>query len=433
MPWIAHHPRHVLVGGAIVMLIGSYFTWSLPYDQNLLHLQSQKIDSVRWETKLLARTGDSGWNAISIASSREEALDLKRRYEQLGVVARVEQAASLVPGEQDRKLPRIERLSLRLAGLPERDTAIRHPAPDEASLMRDLRALAAEQIAVAPFVAVLDEQTSAERSRTLAAFDREWSGAIWDQLHRLRQTTTARPIAVSDLPIEIRERLVGSSGKWLVRAYASENLWEPSALARFVEQVRTVDPEATGKPFGTLEGLRSMTTGYLHAGLYALLAIVVVLTLDFRSSRCVLLALLPLGMGMVLALGVMHLLGLPLNPANLVSLPLIVGVGIDNGVHVLHDYISRSRDRAYRLSSATGRGILIAALTTIIGFATLMTSRHEGMFGLGLILTLGVTGCMLASLIVLPAALCLWDRRRLAQAHPHGHRSPADKLRAINH
>lgn len=430
---MAHHPRHVLTAGAIVMLISGCFAWSLPYDQNLLHLQSQKIDSVRWETKLLARTGDSGWNAISIAGSREEALDLKARYEQLGVVARVEQAASLVPGEQERKLPRMERLSQRLAGLPERETAIKLPTPDEAVMMRNLRALAAEVTSAAPCVALLDEQTSAERTRALAAFNQAWAGAIWDQLHRLRQTTTPRPITVDDLPIEIRERMIGSSGKWLVRAYASENLWEPSALARFVEQIRAVDPEATGKPFGTLEGLRSMTTGYLHAGLYALLAIMVVLAIDFRSSRCVLLALLPLGMGMLLALGVMRLLGLPLNPANLVSLPLIVGVGIDNGVHVLHDYLSRSRDRAYRLSSATGRGILIAALTTIIGFATLMTSRHEGMFGLGLILTLGVTGCMLASLIVLPAALCLWDRRRLAQTHPHGYDMLANRRRAIYH
>ena len=101
------------------------------------------------------------------------------------------------------------------------------------------------------------------------------------------------------------------------------------------------------------------------------------------------------------------LAGLPLNPANMIALPLILGVGADNGVHVLHDFRSRVRNKHYALRFATGRAILVAGLTTVLGFGTLMISRHQGMASLGLMLTLGVSCCMLASLTFLPAVLRL--------------------------
>src|SRR5205814_1398795 len=91
----------------------------------------------------------------------------------------------------------------------------------------------------------------------------------------------------------------------------------------------------------------------------------------------------------------------------------IVGVGVDNGVHVLHDYRSRDRRRAYRLGPATGRGVLVAGLTTVLGFGTMLIARHEGMASLGLALTIGVSCCMVAALLLLPAALHLRDRARL--------------------
>src|SRR5262249_28468313 len=210
------------------------------------------------------------------------------------------------------------------------------------------------------------------------------------------------------------ERFVSPSGRWLLRVYAREDLWEYDAMRRFVVELRTVDPEATGKPFGTLEGLDAMNSGFLWAGLYALGAIVFVLGLDLRSIAGLGLSLLPLATGMVCALGFLGLFGLPLNPANLIALPLIVGVGVDHGIHVLHDYRRRDPSRPYRLSRPIGRGVLIKAMTTLLGLGMLMLSRHVGLFGLGLTLTLGVGFSRVTALVVLPAVLTLMSRRRLA-------------------
>jgi predicted RND superfamily exporter protein len=168
-----------------------------------------------------------------------------------------------------------------------------------------------------------------------------------------------------------------------------------------------VDPKATGKPFSTVEGLKSMKNGFQWAGFYALLVITLILLIDFRSPRRTLLALTPLAMGVLLSLGIMGLFGLPLNPANMIAFPLILGVGVDNGVHILHDFLMRRREGKNTISYAIGRGVLVKALTTMIGFGTLMISSERGLMGLGFILTLGVGCCMLASLVFLPALLGL--------------------------
>jgi predicted RND superfamily exporter protein len=211
----------------------------------------------------------------------------------------------------------------------------------------------------------------------------------------------------------LRERYLGRNGKWLLRVFAKESLWEFEPLQRFVAEIKAADPEACGRPFATLEGLKAMRDGFLWAGLYALIAMVLVLMLDFGSVKHMLVALSPLAMGMIASLGILALAGVALNPANMIAFPLILGVGADNGVHVMHDFRERNRAKRYALSYATGRGIMVAALTTILGFGTLMISSHRGLASLGLALTLGVTICMLTALVFLPALLNLISGRRL--------------------
>jgi uncharacterized protein len=141
--------------------------------------------------------------------------------------------------------------------------------------------------------------------------------------------------------------------------------------------------------------------------LYALFAIVAVFYVEFRSLGRTLLGLAPLAMGLIMSLGVMSLFGLPLNPANMIALWLILGVGADNGIHVLHDYVFHKGRGQYTLRHSTGMGIMVKALTTIIGFGALMTAQHRGLASLGLIVTLGVGCCMLTALVFLPPLLRL--------------------------
>jgi hopanoid biosynthesis associated RND transporter like protein HpnN len=423
LPFLARSPRWVLAGGLAALAVLAVYAGRVGYDHNLLHMQADGLESVRWEQKLIDRTAGASWCALSVADSPAEALALKARYEQLPAVSRVVEVASLVPADQDRKLDLLRDVQQRLRGLPARGSTITPLPYSPRELVREINFLIgalAPQAPVSPQpilekllrnLAELRDHpvlaSGALAQERLGEFGRRLAGDLLEDLHRLRDVSAPGRIALDELPAALSERFVGKTGKWLVQAYARDGLWDIGPLAHFVAQARTVDPEATGKPFGTLEGLKAMQHGFAWAGVYALAVIVAVLWADFRTVRHTLLALAPLAVGVVITLGVMGLMGVPLNPANMIGLPLIVGVGVDNGVHVLHDYRARARGRSYTLAATTGQGIAVSALTTVLGFGTLMVARHKGLVGLGLVLTLGVSGCMVAALVLLPAFLRL--------------------------
>jgi hopanoid biosynthesis associated RND transporter like protein HpnN len=424
---LTRRPRVVLgVAAALTLALGVPALWSR-YDHNILNMQSPRLDSVKWEHELIDRAGGECWFAVTMTTTPEEALALKARYEALPSVSQVREAASLVPRDQDRKLELLRDIQQRLRRLPKRGTVIEHAAPvlDDVNQAGARLLAALSRLPTTPMVAelraavqdVLDHAQrlpAAEAARRLRHFQQRMTGDLIEDLHCLRDVSTPAPIQVADLPASLRERYISQTGKWLLCVFARESLWEYEPLERFVAEVQAADPEACGRPFSTLAGLNAMRDGFLWAGFYALVAMVVVLLLDFGNLKYTLMALLPLAMGLVATLGILTLCGVSLNPANMIALPLIMGVGADNGVHVLHDYRDRDRRCRYLLNRATGRGILVAALTTILGFGTLMIAQHRGLASLGLMLALGVGCCMAAALVVLPTLLSALSDQRVA-------------------
>jgi uncharacterized protein len=421
LPALARRPRWVIGVSLALTAVLAVFAFRITYDHNLLNLQARGLDSVKWELTLVNHTRGASWHAVSYTATPEEALALKGRYEALPEVSLVVTAAAMVPGDQPAKLDMLRDLHHRLRHLPARGAAIPHELPSAHVLSDRLESLRTvlEPFAAADSLALpaqlrgglwalhqriegMDRGLAGQR---LKEFEEALTRDLADDLHRLRAVTTPSPITVDDLPPSFRERYVGKTGKWLLRVFARDCLWEHGPLQHFVDVIRTIDPQATGQPFGTLEGLRGMKDGFQWAGLYALAAIVLIFLADFRDVRHTLWALAPLAMGVIMSLGIMGLCGLPLNPANMIAFPLILGVGAVYGVHVVHDFLGQRTGRSYTLSFIIGRAILVMALTNMISFGTLTISGHRGLAGLGFILALGVSCCMLTALVFLPAML----------------------------
>jgi hopanoid biosynthesis associated RND transporter like protein HpnN len=429
LPRLLGRPRWVVGLGLGVTAVMAVCATRVTYDHNLLHLQAQSLDSVQWELKLIDHTEGASWHTLSYTSTQEEALELKHRFEKLPVVQRVVTAADMVPLEQDRKLEQLRDIQARLRRLPPRRALLAHAPPNPADLKARLARLEASLAAgpgPSPLTArlaaslrglqgQLDVLVPAEAARRLLRLEQLMTRDLAEDLYRLREVSTPEPITVADLPPSLRERYLGKNGKWLLQVFGNESLWEFAPLKQFVEQVRAVDPDATGKPFSTLEGLIAMKKGFEMAGWYALAAMAIVLLLDLRNLWHTVLALAPLALGIVCAVGVLGLLGLPLNPANMLAFPLILGVGADNGVLIIKDY-RQQRRRLYNLSLPMGRGVLVVALTTILGFGSLMISRHRGLASLGLVLIIGVSCCMVTALVFLPAVLRLLSGRKQREA-----------------
>ncbi len=411
-------PGWLLIGcvvATVLMGLGTPFVW---YDHNLLNLQSQGLESVDLERKLLADSDQNTWFAISVADDVPNLLKRKAQFLKLPSVDRVEEIASLVGLDNPDQSQRLADLRRRLDKLPASVQLI--PVEQPAHLARAVQGLhqaAMASPALAPLAArllsvrdLLFATRPEDYFSRLSRYQQSLAGDTFAELKSLRDAAETAPPDFRDLPESLVARFHSSSGKHVLKVYGRGDIWDRPTLEAFVADLRTVDPEVTGEPLQAFEASREMKESYQTAMLYAFIGSCIVLALDFRRISSVLLALLPLGVGMLQMFGLMGWLGVPLNPANMIVLPLIFGIGIDEGVHIIHDY--RGQSGAYRMSNSVAVSVLLSSLQEIVGFGSLMVSEHQGLQSLGRVLTLGMFCSMLTSLVMLPALLAWMSRRR---------------------
>ena len=408
-------------GALVVAMIPLLF--HLRYDSNLLHLQNQNLQSVYWQNRLLEKCPQASWHAVVVAKDAAMAIGLAEKLKNLPEVASVAETASLNPEESAERQLIIQRLQIALGKLPPRNKPLPIAAISPARLLGDVRQFrvwldseeagkreipASSQVAAGlELVEIALVEPSSTLTKRLVEFDNRVVGDLIAQLHDLRDCTNPKPLVPADLPENLLERFQ-AKGHYFLRVFPAMDTWDYDGIKQFTNAVSKVAPTATGKPFTTRLGLEQMKSSFVQAAIYAFLAILVVIFLELRSIGLVLLALLPLITGILLSLGFMSWLGISLNPANMIGLPLLVGIGIDNGLHLVHDY--KGQAGAYRLDPAMFRGISIASATTALGFACLVTSSHQGLASLGMLLTAGVVSCSFCALLLLPAVFRLLTR-----------------------
>jgi len=418
---VMRYPRFAVLASLAAILLTASGVHDLEYDHNLLNMQPEGLESVELEKKLLTECDQSVWYALSIADSREDLLAMQEKFEALPTVERVDQIASLLPTDEQRKRPAIEQIRSRLVDLPERPPQI---PVDRIENLGEILAWAQAEVSKRP--GGLRAAWHLEQSRdilrrmppetctqVLAGFQQESAGELLSRMHALQAVSQPEPPRLEDLPASLVDRFVGSSGKQLLKIYGRGDIWDFDALKKFVTDVRSVDPRVTGHPLQAYEASLEMKRSYEEAALYSAIVILFVLWFDFRNLTHSFLAVLPLVAGMLQTLGIMGLVGIPLNPANLIGIPLVFGIAVDYGVHIVHDYLERPG--TYRISPSTANSVLVDALTTILGFGALMVASHRGLESLGRVLTLGVTSCTITSLVFLPAVLRMLPRREAAE------------------
>ncbi len=424
--WLAYgqrFPRTTLMGSVVLTVLLASGLSELHYDHNLLNLQAEGTDSVQWERRLMAESDRSLWFALSVARDREELRERTARFRALPCVSHVEEIASLLADDVEHKRPAIKSIHERLRALPAGPPQIPAAPPDKLQRLVTQWRERLETDRTPPDLdrrlnaisELLAKESPARIHRRLAGFVQQQAHDLHAMLTHLRSVSNPEPPRPSDLPAGLVRRYLGQTESWLIKVYGRSSLWNMDALRDFVRDVRSVDPEATGHPLQAFEASRQMLRSYLKAGLYSLVAVTLVLFMDLRRVRHVLLAMFPVTLGLLHMFGLLGLLGIPLNPANMIVLPLILGIGIDDGVHVVHDY--RMQRGAFCIRRSTATAIVMTSLTSMIGFGSLMIASHRGLESLGRVLTLGVASCLITSLWTLTAWLS-WISRR--QGRPRG-------------
>jgi hypothetical protein len=214
------------------------------------------------------------------------------------------------------------------------------------------------------------------------------------------------------VPKDLRDQFIGKTGKVQVMVYPKGELWNRPALTKFLTECRSLGVPVTGPPVEYYEMTKLMREGFDKAAIYACVAVYLLLLVDFRRFKAATLTMVPDLLGTVWMVGLMGICGMSFNPANLMVLPLIIGIGLANGVHVMHRFReSRDADISHVVWH-TGLAVMLGSLVTVVGFGCLGLAHNLGIASIGKALTLGVGARIFTSIVILPAMLVIVQRRK---------------------
>ena len=404
----------------VLVLIASLSLKDLRFDYNLLNLQAKGTEAVQYEMKILESAGRSAWSAAILADSFKEIQEKERQLKALPTVARVESISAVIPDNQEENAQIIrENLAPLLRGLevePE-DVDFSWKALNKTLKGIQFKLQGREGDDLDPVqmagnrVRKFREQSQKMEpdlaEKRLQNFSQLLFADYRNLMEELKANADVKLVKLEEIPETLRKRYISQKGKYVAHIFPSVDVWDLDERKKYLDDLRSVDPNVTGTAIHMFESTRLMTEGYVNGGLYAMTAIIIYVFFLFRNLRTVFFVLLPVLVGSIWTIGIMELIGLKLNMANLVILPLILGIGVVNGIHITHRYREEEDKHASILGKSTGQAVLLSSLTTMIGFGSMMVANHYGVFSLGMVLTLGVFNCLIASVTFLPALLKL--------------------------
>ncbi len=405
--WIARHRAPVLIATALVTLAGVPALMKLRFDSNPMHLRSEKVESVATFNDL-SKDPRTAPNTISIlAPSLEDAKKLATRLEKVPTVDRAITLASFVPEDAAEKIAAVRKAAETLA--PALEAKPRAAPSDEENRKAidnvvDMLKIAEEQGAPAPMVRFaratedLMKAAPAQRAAAQAALFLHFPALIG----QLRLALSPQAAGLDAVPADVRRDWLTADGRARVEVTPKGDSSRDAALQTFAREVRAVAPHATGAPITIYEAGATIVRSFALAGALAFVAIFAILYVAMRSIRDVLLALGPLVLAGVMTLEAAQLIGMSLDYANIIALPLMFGVGVAFHIYYL---IAWRRGVVDMLASSLTRAIFFSALTTGTAFGSLWLSSHPGTSGMGKLLALSLFFTLLAAFIIVPAFL----------------------------
>jgi hopanoid biosynthesis associated RND transporter like protein HpnN len=407
--FIAAHRRTILIAGLVAGLVGIACIPFLRFDFNPLDLRSPKVESVSTLFDLMKDPQTSPNTIDVLASSLDKADALANRLSRLPEVGQALTLKSFLPGDQDAKLAAIGDASLLL------DAALNpiavKPPPSDAETVASLRATAAS-LRAAPgspdavkhahdLAAVLDKLAAATaeiRARATEAIVPD----LLTMLDELRFALQAAPVTLKSMPPTMVEDWIARDGTARIQVFPKDTSGSDAAMKTFGDAVLKAAPGATGAPISIRQSGVTIMGAFLQAGVLAFVAIVILLAFVLRRWWDLLLTIAPLLLSGLLTLATCVVLGLDLNFANVIALPLLLGIGVAFDIYFVVAWRGGTPEL---LQSSLTRAVIFSALTTASGFGTLWLSSHPGTASMGELLMISLAWTLVTTLFFLPALL----------------------------
>ncbi|MCA6110170.1 hopanoid transporter HpnN [Bradyrhizobium cenepequi] len=409
--FLEKHRVVIIVGTLALVIAGLPLLYYMKFDFNPINLRNSKVESIATFLDL-RRDPNTGANAINVMTRSEaDARKIEERLEKLPEVLSVRALDSFVPADQPAKLKLIAQAAKMLNPALNPDSIDAPPSDQEnveslkssadnlrktAGDAKNAGAVAARRLADA--LTKLADSNQATRDKAQDVFVSPLK-VVFEQLRNMLQAQT---VTLQSLPEELVRQWKAKDGLMRVEVLPKGDPNDNDTLRKFAAAVLAAEPTAIGGPVSILKSGDTVVKAFIHAGIWALIVISFLLWLTLRRVTDVLLTIVPLLVAGAVTLEICVLIGLPLNFANIVAFPLLLGVGVAFKIYYV---VAWRQGRTNLLQSSLTRAIFFSALTTGTAFGSLWLSSHPGTASMGKLLALSLITTLAAVLLFQPALM----------------------------
>jgi hypothetical protein len=413
-PWAAGLDRFLLKRRRWIMLIAGAVTLGsllllprLSFDFNPLNLKDPRAESVSALRELMEDDVTTPNTMNLLLDSREQVQAMSARLKGLPEVRRVISILSFIPPDQEEKLAMIGDVALFM--LPSLNPPEVAKPPDATATfniigqtMARLRDMPGDGQSSANHLADLLGQVVGKGEDGLKLLEQVLLTSLPGRLEGLRAALTAQPIDFESLPAELKRDWISPDGQFRIEISPSGNSNDNQTLVRFVDSVRSVAPEAIGTAYFIQVAGEAVWGAFKIAGIFALISVAILLFVVLRRPLDIALVIAPLAFAALLTFSTVVLSGQQINFANVITLPLLFGIGVAFNIYFVMNWRA---GRSGPLQSSTARAVFFSALTTLAAFGSLSVSQHVGTAAMGLLLSICLVFTLASTLLLLPALL----------------------------
>lgn len=408
------YSTQIKVYAIIFAIISSLLFTQLAFDSNPINLRDPQSESVVTIKELLKSKTDSPFALSALAANIESATELAYQLERLPSVHETIFLSNLVAKNQEEKIEIIEDLDLILGNqLNTFDNELKDTNPSQALLFFHsaiTKVLKKESTqASKPILEKLQNNLAlfikiyTNHDEAYFTLEKNILGLLPYTMNRLRTSLTASPYQLVDLPNYILSHWLSPNGWYKILIMPKNNQNQLENLKQFVSEVQATAPFSSGLPVADQASGTVIVNAFIQAFTGAVFAIFLLLFIILRDLKSTCLVIGPLLLAALLTGAANVLLNNPFNFANIIALPLLMGMGVDSGIHIMHRLKSGFSCNKEILQSSTARGVFFSSLTTLCSFSSLAFTPHVGTASMGLLLAIGIFFTLVCTLIVLPA------------------------------
>ncbi|RLA25966.1 MAG: hopanoid biosynthesis-associated RND transporter HpnN [Gammaproteobacteria bacterium] len=389
----------------------------ITFNSNPIDMRNPKAVSVSTFKDLLKSKTDSPYALYALSNSLQETQLLSQKLEQLPTVHGTINLESLVPDEQEEKIYVIEDLALILGPqlslfnatlLPSDTIAVLSEFQQTISSLLQNNETSINPLILLDLSASIDTFISAIKQTPAPDImaqnlDNNILGLLPYTISTLNQGLSAYEFSLADLPDTIRLQWLSPNGLYRTMIMPEQDLNIPANLQQFAKDVQSIEPTVAGMPVGDQASGAAVVGAFQQAFSSSLIIICLLLLLILRSFKKTALVIGPLLLAALLTCTVNVFLGIPFNFANIIALPLLLGMGVDSGIHIMHCLHESLDADQHLLQTSTARGVLFSSVTTMSSFISLALIPHFGISSMGITLAVGISFTLLCTLIILPA------------------------------